>query len=327
MSVRSNAVFPVLIPNLITVPITAFNARALASLVTVAGPALNKRLTDILEALVESRVTEEDEETIEALKATTEAFLLSVDEDDGLHTLTVALMEYVRDDNPAKRAVACEVTAQFFNESELDCTYYIPDWIHLLLLLLDDPSEEVIQAAWNALVAVTKSLPKEEYEELVAPTRRAVKAIGVAGVDIPGFCLPKGISCILPIFLQGLMYGSTDVREQSALAVGDLIDRTSAVALKPFVTQITGPLIRILGDRYPSEVKAAILQTLDLMLHKVPMHLKLFLPQLQRTFVKSYSDSTSDIVRERAAAALKALSVLQPRVDPTVAEILKNENL
>lgn len=327
MSVRSNVVFPVLIPTLITVPISAFNARALASLVTVAGPALNKRLTAILEALVETLMVEQDEETIEALKATTEAFLLSVDDEDGLHTLTVTLMEYARDDDPAKRAIACDITAQFFNESELDATYYVADWIHLLMLLLDDPSEKVIQSAWNALTAVTKSLPKEEYEELVIPTRRALTTIGIAGVDIPGFCLPKGISCILPIFLQGLMYGSTDVREQAALAVGDLIDRTSAVALKPFVTQITGPLIRILGDRYPAEVKAAILQTLSLMLNKVPMHLKLFLPQLQRTFVKSYSDSTSDVVRERAAAALKVLSTLQPRVDPTVAEILQNENL
>ncbi|KAI8061541.1 armadillo-type protein [Gilbertella persicaria] len=327
MSVRSNVVFPVLIPTLITVPISAFNARALASLVTVAGPALNKRLIAILEALVETLMVEKDEETIEALKATTEAFLLSVDDEDGLHTLTVALMEYARDDNPLKRAAACDITAQFFNESELDASYYVPDWIHLLMLLLDDPYEQVIQSAWNALTAIVKSLPKEQYEELVSPTRHAITTVGMAGVDIPGLCLPKGIGCVLPIFLQGLMYGSTEVREQSALGVGDLIDRTSAAALKPFVTQITGPLIRILGDRYPAEVKAAILQTLGLMLNKVPMHLKLFLPQLQRTFVKSYSDSTSDVVRERAASALKALSALQPRVDPTVAEILKNESL
>ncbi|KAI8992465.1 armadillo-type protein [Pilobolus umbonatus] len=327
MSVRSNVVFPVLIPTLITVPISAFNARALASLVTVAGPALNKRLTAILEALIETLMEETDEETIEAVKATAEAFLLSIDEEDGLYTLTVALMEYARDDNPVKRKIACDIATIFFNETELDCSYYLPDWIHLLMLLMDDPSEEVIQAAWNALSAVTKSVDKEAYEELVSPARHAVKTVGVAGCDVAGFCLPKGISCILPIFLQGLMYGSTDNREQAALAIGDLIDRTSAVALKPFVTQITGPLIRILGDRYPSEVKAAILQTLILMLNKVPMHLKLFLPQLQRTFVKSYSDSSSDTVRERAAAALKVLSTLQPRIDPTVAEILEKESL
>lgn len=63
------------------------------------------------------------------------------------------------------------------------------------------------------------------------------------------------------------------------------------------------------------------------MMNKVPMHLKLFLPQLQRTFVKSYSDSTSDEVRQLAASALKVLCTLQPKVDPTVAEILEKEPL
>ena len=52
------------------------------------------------------------------------------------------------------------------------------------------------------------------------------------------------------------------VREQAALGIGDLIQRTAADALRPFVTQITGPLIRIIGERYPPQVKAAILQTL-----------------------------------------------------------------
>lgn len=46
------------------------------------------------------------------------------------------------------------------------------------------------------------------------------------------------------------------------LLVGDLVQRTDVASLKPFVTQITGPLIRVIGDRYPGEVKAAILQTL-----------------------------------------------------------------
>lgn len=52
------------------------------------------------------------------------------------------------------------------------------------------------------------------------------------------------------------------------------------------------------------------------------MHLKPFLPQLQRTFIKSLSDPTSNIVRSRAANALGILITLQTRVDPLVAELV-----
>ncbi|KAI8842179.1 armadillo-type protein [Chytriomyces cf. hyalinus JEL632] len=101
-------------------------------------------------------------------------------------------------------------------------------------------------------------------------------------------------------FLQGLMYGQSDVREESAKGLGDLVQRTSADGLKAFVTQITGPLIRIIGDRVSRGVKAAILKTLGLLLVKVPANLKPFLPQLQKTFIKS---------------------LLQPRLDPLVVEL------
>ena len=46
------------------------------------------------------------------------------------------------------------------------------------------------------------------------------------------------------------------------------IELTSAEALKPFVIQITGPLIRIVGDRFAAPVKAAILGTLALLIGK-----------------------------------------------------------
>ncbi|OAD81494.1 hypothetical protein PHYBLDRAFT_129715 [Phycomyces blakesleeanus NRRL 1555(-)] len=305
MAVRANVVFPVLIPTLLAVPITAFNARALGSLVTVAGSALNRRLTTILSALVESRMVEEDEEVLEQLTITTNTLMMSIEDEEGLDTLMTTLQEYVRSDFPEKRACACDITAAFYTQSELDASEYVPNWLDLLITLLGDRSPKVVPAAWRALSAITKSVPKDEYEELVAPVRRSVRRVGVAGCDVAGFCLPKGISPILPIFLQGLMYGNTECRELSALGVGDLIDRTSPDALKPFVTQITGPLIRIAGDRHPSQVKAAILQTLSLLLTKVPMHLRPFMPQLQRTFTKAISDATDDLVRERAEEALE----------------------
>lgn len=52
------------------------------------------------------------------------------------------------------------------------------------------------------------------------------------------------------------------MREAAAEGLGELIDVTSEATLKPFVVQVTGPLIRIIGDRFPSNIKAAILWTL-----------------------------------------------------------------
>jgi phage-related protein len=59
-----------------------------------------------------------------------------------------------------------------------------------------------------------------------------------------------------------------------------------------------------------------------MLLQKVPAHLKPFLPQLQRTFIKSLTDPTSATVRTRAAAALTILISLQSRVDPLVTELV-----
>jgi hypothetical protein len=51
--------------------------------------------------------------------------------------------------------------------------------------------------------------------------------------------------------------------------LGEVIRLTSAEALQPSVVHITGPLIRILGDRFNWNVKAAVLETLALLLAKV----------------------------------------------------------
>ena len=117
------------------------------------------------------------------------------------------------------------------------------------------------------------------------------------------------------------MYGTPEQRTQSALAISDIIDRSSGDSLRPFVTQITGPLIRVVSER-SVDVKAAILLTLDALLQKIPTHLKPFLPQLQRTFAKSLADTSSELLRTRAARALGTLIKLTPRIDPLISELV-----
>ncbi|KAJ3118798.1 translational activator of GCN4 [Phlyctochytrium bullatum] len=265
MSVRSNVVFPVLIPTLLARPITSFNARALGSLLTVAGSALNRRLTEILEALLEG--VEQDDSAVDDIKETTKILLLNVDQ-DGLHILISILDECISEGSEARRRAACTCLAIFCDGTKVDFSYHIPDLLAKMLWLLRGPPSydiETVKAAWAALDAITKSIKKDDQEKYVPHLRKSLRhAIEGLSADeiLPGLGLPKGLSPVLPIFLQGLMYGTSDTRQEAASGLGDLVHRTPPEALRPFVTQITGPLIRIIGDRFPPGVKAAILSTL-----------------------------------------------------------------
>ena len=91
------------------------------------------------------------------------------------------------------------------------------------------------------------------------------------------FCVSlfQGITPILPIFREGILNGPPELKENASIGLGEVINRTSAEALKPSVVNITGPLIRILGDRFSFNVKVAVLDTLGLLLGKVGHWLQL----------------------------------------------------
>ncbi len=80
-------------------------------------------------------------------------------------------------------------------------------------------------------------------------------------------------------------------------------------------------MLRIVGDRNPSPVKIAIVQTLGLILTKGGQALRAFVPQFQTTFVKALSDPSRSVRIE----AIKALALLMPltsRVDPLIKELV-----
>ena len=246
---RSNIILPNLVPTLLVSPMTSFNAKAIASLSQVAGPAITRRLPVILNTLVDNLIVQQDEDLRSDLESALDAVLSSLDEFDGLNTAMSVMLALVKHDDHRKRAAADMSLSRFFSGSDVDFSRYHQDLIRVLLISFDDQDPDVLKAAWLALTELTKRLRKEEMESLVVPTRTILRQVGVPGVDLPGFRLPKGINAILPIFLQGLMNGTAEQRTQSALAISDIIDRTSADSLKPFVTQITGPLIRVISER------------------------------------------------------------------------------
>lgn len=248
-NVRSNIILPNLIPTLLISPITAFNAKALASLSEVAGPALTRRLPIILNTLVDNIAACKDDGLRSELEDSLIAILTSVDEYDGLNTAVSTMLALVKDHDHRKRATANMAMGRFFDKGDIDYSRYNQDLIRAFLIAFDDSDIEVVKAAWFALSELTRNLKKEEMEALVISTHQVLQHIGVPGVNLPGFNLPKGINAILPIFLQGLMNGTAEQRTTAALAISDIIDRASADALKPFVTHITGPLIRVVSER------------------------------------------------------------------------------
>jgi hypothetical protein len=318
---RSNIILPNLLPTLLTSPMSAFNARAIASLAEVASSSMNRRLPKILNAIMDNIVECKDLELLHELDTSFDTVLLNVDEFDGLNTAMSTMLALVKHDDHRRRYSADMHLAKFFAGAEIDISRYHPDLVRSLLVAFDEREPDVVKAAWTALNELTKRLRKEEMESLVISTRQVLVQVGVAGTNLPGFALPKGINAILPIFLQGLMNGTADQRTQAALAISDIIDRTSGESLRPFVTQITGPLIRVVSER-SVDVKAAILFTLNNLLEKIPTYLKPFLPQLQRTFAKSLADTSSEVLRTRAAKALGTLITLTPRIDPLIAELV-----
>ncbi|KAG1831619.1 armadillo-type protein [Suillus variegatus] len=324
MSVRASTVFPVLIPTLIATPMTVFNARALASLVTVAGHALSKRLIVILGALVKVLEEDQDDELRDAIDEAVRALLASIEDPEGLNTLMLLFLGWAKSDAPKRRISSCNLFAVFCEESDLDSSLYRVDWVRQLVSLFDDQEVPVHTAAWQAFDVFVKSVPKDELESLVVPLRRTIESTGAPGRYVPGFSLQKGVAPTVPIIIAGLTNGSNEQRENAAYAIGDLVERTEESAIKPFVVPFTGPLIRVAtqATTYPPGVKTAILSALASMLERIPGHVKPFFPQLQRTFVKAVSDTSSAVVRTRAADALGILMHSQPRVDPVVTELI-----
>lgn len=246
---RANIILPNLIPTLITPPISGFNARAIASLAKVASSAMNRRLPTILNALMDDMLSTKDEEHVAELNNAFDTVLVSVDEYDGLNVMMNVMLGLVKHDDHKRRAKASLHLQKFFSDARLDYSRYHQDLIRVLLISFGDYDADVVKAAWAALSGLTSHMRKEEMEVLAVPTRQILRQVGVAGADLPGFSLPKGITAILPIFLQGLLNGTVDQRTQAALGIGDIIDRTNANSLKLFVTQITGPLIRVVSER------------------------------------------------------------------------------
>merc|ERR1719510_2023047 len=321
MAIKSRAVLPYLIPQLTAKPV---NTKALSILASVAGEALNKHLAKILAALLRSLAESHDtpDYTVELGHART--VVLSVVDETGVSYVMDILLENCKSKDTVTRRGAVTLLAAFCDQTKVDISEYVSQLLRALILLFTDTEKGVLTEAHNALTAVTKSLEPGQQMTIVPDIRQAVRFAAAdlkeEGDLLPGFCLPKGIAPLLPIFRESILNGAPELKESAGHGLGEIIKLTSVEALKPSVIHITGPLIRILGDRFSHNVKTAVLDTLAILLSKASAMLKPFLPQLQTTFLKALND-TNRTVRLKAGAALAHLITIHTRPDPLYNEL------
>nr|XP_039274428.1 eIF-2-alpha kinase activator GCN1-like [Styela clava] len=326
IAVKGKVVLPFIVPKLIEPPI---NTRVLSFLSAVAGESLTRHLAKILKALLSALVAVSDnEETYATTLSDCEGVILSVEGEHGTRIIMDDLLEATKSDDKKIRRAAVTMLHAFCKDTDSDYSSYVAIFIRVFFKLMADEDQSVQEEAWSALSAVVKCLDAAEQLQHVSSVRQAIRYISdeirANGGILPGFCLPKkGMTSVLPILREGILNGAPDMKEQSAKALTECIQILTPIALKPSVVTITGPLIRILGDRFNANVRVAVLETLTLLLEKAGAFLKPFLPQLQTTFGKALHDANRP-VRLQSSKALKHLVLIHTRLDPLFTDLNNN---
>jgi len=234
-----------------------------------------------------------------------------------------------------KRRWGCWLVQQFVSKSKADYTDYVLILLKYVLSRCAEMNRPLLQAVCECLQAMASHISLDELMSHVEFIRNCVSSTASAARHrtgtgnlltatgeflLPLLTIPKSLDPFLTILLHGLMNGSVPVREVAAETIGELAKMTDPAVLKPVLIKATGPLIRVIGDRFPSNVKGAILQTLCILLDKGGQSLKAFVPQLQTTFIKSLNDASRD-VRSKATTALGKLISISMRIDPLLTEL------
>ncbi|DBA03620.1 TPA: hypothetical protein N0F65_006799 [Lagenidium giganteum] len=332
LRVKSKEVMPYLVPRMLTKPMTAATVRCVSRVAQATGSVIHFQVERIFATLISQYVEciSLQPSLAEDIKSALRDVMLSV-EDVGVHWLLAEVCKYCESDNKDERVLAFYLVAEFGSHTTTDYHDQTAMLLKQIVLHLNDSEPDVVQGASDALKGLNVTTRPESMthhldfirqsiNSMVSDARHRKGGVGDGEYLLPGLCISKGLEPFLPSYQFALMNGAPELRQSAAAGLGELVELSSAASLRPYLIKLTGPLIRIAGDRFPGHVKAAILHTLEILLTKGGVALKPFLPQLQTTFVKALNDTASE-VRGHGASALRQLVTLSPRVDPLVAEL------
>lgn len=290
VEVKPRDLLEFLLPRLMKSPYSVFSASTLGTVCLCASSSLHYYLSSLVPSLVtelmkaESNVSasagsNDDDDT---LQATFDAVVkcacnvMGAVSTQGVNFLVGELgKEIENESDPLRRKWGALLTSYFFANSKAEYLEYVPVLLKYLLSRSADSEVFVHQAVVTAISALSTAVPVDELVKHVGfirscinltasdakhRTGRADLTDSEGELILPLFRVPKSLEPILPIFIQAIMHGSEDSRESAAQGIGEIMQMTDAAVLKPFLVKTTGPLIRILGEKFPSSLKFALLE-------------------------------------------------------------------
>ena len=235
------------------------NAKALSALIAVSGAALNPRLEEIILALIDelNSGSEASSDIMDSLQA-----IMRTIRGDGIWTITQILLDILSSSRNDSKILVCRCLAVLFSENPDGLDELSNPIVEILVSNFSSKEETLVVESWNCFDALVTSLGKESIKIVKSVCNGVEVAARGPLSDIPAFNLPKGLKPVFAVLLQGLTAGSLTEKERSAIILSTIIQRTAPESLKPYVTQVTGSLIRVVGDRLLPGIKIAILSAM-----------------------------------------------------------------
>ena len=203
-----------------------------------------------------------------------------------------------------------EIVNYFCKNSEIIYISFVDKLLGMTLANISSTNSKVISLLPETVKLILSIVEKEQLPDYFHIFKQCLNSSPV----IPLFNEPKGLDPFLPLIQNSLMYGNIEVKEFAARSYYEVIDKVEQDKLNAYAVMIVGPLIRVLSEKVPGDVKVSILDALNLLLKKSPLKLKPFVSQLQSTFTKAIIHPEEN-VRECGARNVIELLKMKPRLD------------
>jgi hypothetical protein len=309
---KGNVILALLMPSLLVKRMSAFQAHALSSLISVGGPAVTKYVSQILSTLMDN-LQDEKNTAFAEIKDAAVALVHSINDEEGVVEFINELIKSTKHSSSRVRLVAIELLRELCDHSEADFSVYLPQIAECFARRFIDEATDVVSVAWGGLNSVISTRVKQDKVTFARMLRRVMGEIAatVPNQYIKGLGLDRGATPFYDLYVD-MLANSPDNESKllAAEAYAELVRFIDPSAHGgAYIVKLAGPLLNNV-QKYPSVlVREAVIGAIVAFLERFADKLKAMNVQIQSVFIKGLQDKASSrALRDYCAQGLGMLA-------------------